>query len=353
MSVFEVRNSAGQEDALAALLSCMKVRDQFEGFLEYRRQMGMDPKTVANEKLLLYGSFAHSIADREINDLKVIDRDDLIQAGQEHGEFGSQRSVSLLRKFMRYLNDSGHPIPFDWRDLEVPPVPKKEMEYLTEHELEMVFNAFDVKKLPGLRGRALCEVLFGTGMRISEALSLDKKDIDWEKREAVIVNAKSKDEETVRFSERSLVWLRRYLDVRTDDHPFLFVSGKGRMPTVTARWNLRERTKKLGIKKHIKNHIFRKSYATHLIEHGVDIIAVRRLLRHKSARTTLRCYGVINQERSKKVHAEIMNETLAQTSDPRVGGSEEKIIIKKYDSKRNIPNVLGSFGEAGRGQGDN
>ena len=64
--------------------------------------------------------------------------------------------------------------------------------------------------------------------------------------------------------------LKRYLDARTDDQPYLFTAGKGRMPTVTARFYLRAHTKKLGIKKHIKNHIFRKSFVTHLIEKGAD-----------------------------------------------------------------------------------
>ena len=298
----------------------MKFKDTYEGYLEYLRQKGMDQKTIDANRLLLYGSLSHSIQDMDIESLKVIDAAKVIEAGKAHGEYGSQRSITVLRKLLRYLKDSGHEVPIDWRDIDVPHVPRKQNEYLTIEELEKVLEAFDVSKIYGLRTRALCEVLFASGMRISEALSLNKADIDWEKYEAVIVNAKTKDQETIRFSPRSFEWLKRYLAARTDDMPHLFVSGKGRMPTVTARWNLREHTKNLGIKKHIKNHIFRKSFVTHLIQGGADIIAVQDLARHQSPRTTLRYYAVANKERSKEVHAGIMNDTL-----PRIGNLAVKV----------------------------
>jgi integrase/recombinase XerD len=288
----------------------MKIKEAFEGYLEHRRQMGMDPKTIASDRMMLYGSFSHSISERELDSLKLNDVADVIDAGRAHGEYGPQRSVTALRKFMKYLKDSGHAVPFDWEDLDVPTVPRKINEYLTVEELKKVLDSFDVNKLQGLRERALCEILFASGMRISEALSLDKADIDWEKKQATVINAKTKDREPVQFTDRSLMWLKRYLDARKDDFPYLFVSGRGRMLTVTARWYLRTHTKKLGINKHIKNHIFRKSFATHLIQNKADIKTVQALCRHKDSRTTLRYYGAINKERSKEVHASIMNNTL-------------------------------------------
>ena len=288
----------------------MKIKDAFEGYLKYRKEMGMQPITMANDRKMLYGSFTHSISEREIMSLKMTDIADVIEAGRAHGEFGPQRSVSTLRKFFLYLEENGQETPFDWRDVEVPHVPRKINEYLTKEELTMVLEAFDLTQLHGLRTRALCEVLFASGMRISEALSLDKRDIDWETKEALVINAKNGDQQPVLFTDRSLIWLKRYLDARTDDLPYLFVSGKGRMPTVTARCYLREHTKKLGIKKHIKNHIFRKSFVTHMIEKGADLAMVSSLARHRDVRTTLRFYAAVNKERSKDIHQEIMNMTL-------------------------------------------
>jgi site-specific recombinase XerD len=288
----------------------MKIKDAFEGYLAYRREMGMKPITIAGDVKMLYGSFMHSIAERDLSTLKISDVADVIEAGRAHGEFGSQRSVSTLRKFFRYCDDTDIPTPFDWRDVEVPHVPRKINEYLTQEELIQVLESFDLTKMHGLRTRALCEVLIATGMRISEALSLNRGDINWGIKEATIINVKNGDQQTVNFTDRSLLWIKRYLDARADGEPYLFTAGKGRLPTVTARFYLREHTKKLGIKKHIKNHIFRKSFVTHLIEKGADLAMVSSLARHRDVRTTLRFYAAVNKERSKDVHTAIMNSTL-------------------------------------------
>lgn len=293
----------------------MKIKDAFEGYLAYRRKLGRKAITLANDTNMLYGSFMHSIADRDLLSLKMTDIADLMEAGKEHGTYGPQRSVSTLRKFLQYCEEAGIETPFDWRDVEVPHVPKKMNEYLTQEELVTVMESFDVTRLHGLRTRALCEVLLATGLRISEALSLNRNDINWTAKEARVINAKNGDQETVLFTDRALLWLRRYLDARTDKQPYLFTAGIGRMPPVTARCYLREHTKKLGIKKHIKNHIFRKSFVTHLIERGADLAMVSSLARHRDARTTLRFYAAVNKERSKDIHHTIMNDTLPKVDD--------------------------------------
>jgi integrase/recombinase XerD len=295
----------------------MKIKETFEGYLAYRKGMGMNEKTLVSDTKMLYGSFSHSISERELSSLRLTDVADLIEAGKSHGVYGPQRSVSTLRKFFRYLEDSGQEPPFDWRDIEVPHVPRKLNEYLTQDELKLVLESFDLTKMHGLRTRALCEVLLATGMRISEALSLDRNDINWETKEASVVNAKNGDQQPVMFTDRSLLWLKQYLDARNDNEPYLFTAGKGRMPPVTARFYLRAHTKKLGIKKHIKNHIFRKSFVTHMIQKGADLAMVSSLARHRDVRTTLRFYAAVNKERSKDVHSSIMNETLRKIGEPK------------------------------------
>ena len=137
-------------------------------------------------------------------------------------------------------------------------------------------------------------------------ISLNKEDIDWENKEAVVTNGKTKDREKIYFTDRSLLWLKKYLDSRKDDLLALFVSGRGRMLSVTARNYLRTHTQHLGIRKHIKHHIIRKTFATHLIQGGADITAVGDLCRHRSPRTTLRYYAVVNKERSKDLHRDIL-----------------------------------------------
>ena len=291
------------------------MKEAFEGYLDHRRRLGMDPKTIASDKTILYGSFSHSVSERELDSLKMSDIADVVAAGRAHGEYGPQRSVTALRKFFKYLEDSGVQPPFDWRDIDVPHVPKKINEYFTKEELIKILESFDLTKLHGLRERALCEVLFATGMRISEAISLNKADINWETKEAIVVNAKTGDQQSVLFTDRALLWLKKYLDARKDDMPYLFISGKGRLLDITARTYLRTHTTHLGIQKHIKNHAFRKSFATHLIQQGADPATVSQLCRHRDVRTTLRYYAAINKERSKEIHTDIMNATLPKADD--------------------------------------
>ena len=194
----------------------------------------------------------------------------------------------------------------DWHEIELPKVAQKPNEYLTPEELEKVLGSLDTSNHAGLRTRTLLEVLYATGMRIAEAISLNKADIDWENKEAIVMNAKTKDMEKIYFTDRCLDWLKKYLETRKDDLPSLFVSGRGRLLSVTSRNYLRTHLQNLGIRKHIKHHLFRKTFATHLIQGGADITAVGDLCRHRSPRTTLRYYAAINKERSKEIHQQIM-----------------------------------------------
>ena len=284
----------------------MKLKETFEQYLKYLEEQGRDPKTIQEHRRLINGSLAHSISEYDISDLKMTDVSKVIAAGREHGQYGSQRSVVILRRLLNYIKDSGVPIPFDWRDIVVPKVPQKPAEYLTPKELELIFNALNISNPAGLRTRALLEVLYATGMRIAEAISLNKADIDWEHKEAMVKNAKTKEIEKIYFTEQSLLWLKRYLDSRKDTLPALFVSGRGRMLSVTSRNYIRTHLWHLGIRKHIKHHLFRKTFATHLIQGGADITSVGDLCRHKSPRTTLRYYAAVNKERSKEIHQKIL-----------------------------------------------
>ena len=296
----------------------MKLREQFEPFLKYLSDQGKSEKTVHEYHRLLYGSIAHSISEYEIDDLKMTDVAKVMAAGREHGNYGPQRSVLTMRQLLKFIRQSGIQIPFDWHELELPKVPQKPTEYLTPQELEIVMGALDLSKPAGMRTRALLEVLYATGMRIAEAISLNKADIDWENKEAMVVNAKNKEIEKIYFTDRCLYWLKRYHDSRKDNLPCLFVSGRGRLLSVTSRNYILTHLQNLGIKKHIKHHLFRKTFATHLIQGGADITAVGDLCRHRSPRTTLRYYAAINKERSKEIHQKILGKEKDIDIKPRL-----------------------------------
>jgi site-specific recombinase XerD len=304
----------------------MQLKELFNDYLAYLANNGMDAKTIREHKRFLEGAIAQSVGNKEIENLRIIDSAAVRKAAEVHGEYGPQRAVVAFRQLMKYAKAAGLKVPFDWRDVEVPKVPKKENEYLTIEEIDKIRNAIDTTKNAGIRTRTLIEVLLDTGMRISEACFLKKEDIDWELKEAHIVNVKTKDHEKVYFTDRSLEWLKRYFAFRTDDLPWAFVSGRGHLLPVTSRNYIRTHLLNLGIKKHLKHHLFRKSFVTHLIQGGADITAVGDLARHRSPRTTLRHYAAVNKERSKDVHRRVLDRVFngAITADEYIGTKRRK-----------------------------
>ncbi len=295
----------------------MKVKELFEEYLVYYEKIGQSKKTIKNDCAFLFGSLSHSIHEMDIDSLQKTDVAKVIEAGRRHGRYGAQRSVLVLRKFLRFAKGMGHPAPFNWREIAVPRVPQKENEYLREAELETLLDAIDITAPAGLRTRALLEVLYASGLRVGEAILLNREDIDWDNKSAIVVNIKSKERQMVNFTDRSLSWLKRYLESRKDDNPALFISGRARMVRGSSIWYLRTHiqplAEKLGIRKTIKHYIFRKTFVTHLIQRGADIIVVRVLARHRSERTTLQSYAAIDRERSKGIHAAIMNDLLGDS----------------------------------------
>lgn len=288
----------------------MKLKDQFRDYTNYLRQKGYTDHTIKEHKRFLNGALSHAevVADKDIKDLKLTDVGAVMQAGKRHGEYGSQRAVVTFRRFLRFLQRSGVELPFDWRDIEVPRVPEKEKPYVGIKEFNEFVKAIPLDNICRLRTRALLEILFASGMRISEALSLTRDDIDWEKKEAKIVSGKTRDERIVYFTDRSLRWLKKYLKARKDNCPALFVNqgGTGAMKRATARNYLRNLRKELEVKKHITHHSFRRALATVLIEEGADIKSTQHIMGHKSERTTLRYYAKVNKRRAKKVHRRIL-----------------------------------------------
>ena len=167
--------------------------------------------------------------------------------------------------------------------------------------------------VPAVRTRALVEVLLSSGMRIAEALSLNRNDIRWHTAEATVVNCKSGEREKVYFSQEALSWLKKYLDLRDDSSEALFVSRRGkRLKQVTSRYALAKYTKEAEsiIGKHIHHHLFRATFATLLLNGGLDIKAVQSLTRHKSERTTLRHYIAFQKHKDRERHHKVF-ESLA------------------------------------------
>lgn len=285
----------------------MRLNEFYKGYFEYRAKIGNCKKTLTEHYRFIMGPVNKAVGNKEIKDLRLVDRADLMEAGRPYGEYGSQRAVVTFRQLCHYITMLGMRLPFDWRDVETPRVPDPIADYLTPEELERVRNAFDLSTHAGLRTRCLIEFLLDTGLRISEATGVNIEDLDYNNHQLKVRNCKTGEEQIVYFTDRSIEWIERYLESRHDDIPALFVSGRGRLLSVTSRNYIRSVTKGLGINKRLCHHIFRRTNGTYLLQNGVDIKSVQTLLRHKSERTTLRHYIGVSQEKCKDKHQQVMS----------------------------------------------
>jgi integrase/recombinase XerD len=162
---------------------------------------------------------------------------------------------------------------------------------LSEVELTKLLESMDCTTPQGLRDRALFELIYGAGLRITEAISLRTEQIDREK-EAIVVTGKRGKTRWIPLPEQTLVWINRYLAesrplLSNRISPYMIVSNRGnQMNRSVAFLNLEKYQKLAGIGADVTPHILRHSYAVHLLRGGADLRAVQELLGHESIGTT-------------------------------------------------------------------
>lgn len=193
--------------------------------------------------------------------------------------------------------------------ITIPKRPRREVVFLTSEEIQRFRESIDITPLYGLRFRTLVEVLLGTGMRISEALSLDRVSLDFIQREARVVG-KGNKERVVFFSEESLSWIKRYLERRTDKSPAIFVT-TGDEPRRLRNQDLTRYFKRqralAGINKKITPHKLRHSFASHLAFNNCPFTEIKTLLGHERLDTTIRYYvGLQDTEKAKQAHEQYL-----------------------------------------------
>lgn len=215
-----------------------------------------------------------------------------------------------LRSFLKYCAK---------RDIEAMPADKvelsrtrrKEVTFLNEDELVRLFEQPDLSKLGGLRDRAILELLFSGGLRVSELVNLNKGSINIKRRE-FMVRGKGQKDRPIFISDQAADWIQKYLDKRTDNDPALFVrySGKkeqdqsGDFKRLTARSVQRMVARYAalaGITKHVSPHTLRHSFATDLLMNGADIRSVQAMLGHSNISTT-QIYTHVTDPHLKKIH---------------------------------------------------
>jgi integrase/recombinase XerD len=234
---------------------------------------------------------------------------------------GASRQMSLLlalRRFLFFCQDEKNlPLKLDPKEITPPPRPRREVVFLTLEEIETFISTIPLTTYKGgvhqagLRLRTLVEALLGSAMRISELLSLNRDSIDFDEREARIIG-KGNKQRTVFFTVRSIEWIKRYLESRSDDCEALFVCQNGRLRlNRTDLWRYFDRHKKLaGLKKKVTPHILRHTAATRLLFNGCPVGHIKMILGHERLETTCRYYLGLDHRETKNAHQKYLNYSL-------------------------------------------
>jgi len=219
------------------------------------------------------------------------------------------RNISSLKRLFRYLLRQGK-IPADpTLQIDTPKLPRNLPDSLSEHDVELLLDAPDVETPLGLRDRTMFEVLYATGLRVSELVTLRIAQVSMDMG-VVRVMGKGSKERLVPLGEEALDWLRRYL---AEGRPVLlsgkvadalFVTARAEGMTRQMFWYLiKKHAKTGGLHKPLSPHTLRHAFATHLLNHGADLRVVQMLLGHSDISTT-QIYTHVARERLKKLHAE-------------------------------------------------
>lgn len=229
-----------------------------------------------------------------------------VQAGSAASSVNRALSAvkGLYRYFQRFPGPAGSG-PDPARDVEGLPAGRPLPRFLFEDEMDGLIDSASGNDFSEVRDRALLELLYSTGCRVSEAAGLRLADLDLSKGSAR-VTGKGRKERVVFLSEPAREALAAWLPFRTakagKDSPWLFVNVRGgRLTTRGIAWLLDRRAAILGLGKRVSPHAFRHSFATHLVGRGADIRVVQELLGHANISTT-QVYTHVDLKRLREVY---------------------------------------------------
>ncbi len=216
-----------------------------------------------------------------------------------------------LRSFFRYLLKQKLKV-ISPEMIELGKQRDRTIKFLTAEELERLFNAVKTDNLQGIRDRAILEILFSTGLRVSELVSLNRDQVNLEKGEFGVIGKGGKAR-VVFLSKKAKEWLSKYLEKRTDPYRPLFIRYSGPKPkegltdeklrlSVRSIERLIEKYRKIAMLPfRIGPHALRHSFATDLLSHGADLRSVQEMLGHKNISTT-QIYTHVTNVRLKEIH---------------------------------------------------
>ncbi len=291
----------------------MKLQQAIKQFLEYcELEKDFSPHTIESYRLALaqFYDFIGMEAD-EMPELDRIDIDDIrpflgYLFDNGHGKNTLRMKISAVKSFFKYCHRKKFIEKNPASLVTMPKTDKKLPSFLLENEIDDMLTAFDRESPLGARNLALAELLYSSGLRISEALNLNVNDIDYG-RKSVRVKGKGRKEREVPIGENALLALKNYVKLRHTlckdvQEKALFVSTKGQQMNPSSAYRMLNKAMKQITESPTKSpHVLRHSFATHLLNKGADIQSVSEMLGHSSLSTT-QVYTHVSVERLKEAY---------------------------------------------------
>ena len=217
------------------------------------------------------------------------------------------RNLVGIRTFFRFLVQEGILETNPAEELESPKVAKTLPEILTLREIEQILEQPNLQTPLGMRDRAMLEMLYATGMRVSELTHLPTHQVNLEGG-YVLLYGKGSKERVVPLGSEAIKWVTLYLKescgilAKGKESPFLFINRSGKGMSRQGLWkNLNNYARRAGLRKRITPHLLRHSFASHLLERGADLRSIQMMLGHVDISST-QIYTHVTGERLKKIH---------------------------------------------------
>ncbi|WP_345759508.1 site-specific tyrosine recombinase XerD [Ligilactobacillus salivarius] len=275
----------------------MAINNILMDYLHYLKvERGLSENTINSYGIDLK-LFLEYLRENEIPSFKQVNKEVIVnymQSEKNNNKANSSilRSVSSLRKFFQYLAQE--------KIIEKDPMllidtPKKKQhlpQVLTKEEVEKLLRSPNTGQVLGLRDRAMLELMYATGLRISEIINLKLEDLHLTMGTLQTLG-KGHKERIVPVGDEAIKWVNRYLEevrpklLKQKRSNYLFLNFHGNNLTRQGVWkNLKAEVRKAGIQKNITPHTLRHSFATHILENGADLRIVQELLGHADISTT-------------------------------------------------------------------
>ncbi|KRM12103.1 site-specific tyrosine recombinase XerD [Paucilactobacillus suebicus] len=288
------------------------MQDELDDYLHYLRvERGLSDNTIISYHQDLM-EFQRYLINDHIDSWKNVDHYTIINylsnlQKQNKAKNTVVHTVSSLRHFFRYLSGEELIGADPMLQVDTPKSGQYLPQVLTTSEINKLLKAPDVSKKLGVRDRAILEVMYATGLRVSELvnLTLDELHLDMELIQPL---GKGDKERIIPIGEVAIDWLKRYINtvrvrlLKGQSSDYVFLNAHGRQLTRQGIWkNLKLYVHKAGIEKNVTPHTLRHSFATHILENGADLRVVQELLGHADISTT-QIYTHVSQKRLTEVY---------------------------------------------------